>query len=96
MEPIQCPKCGVAFNASEHRAHPGLLTELLTADSMASPEERIRSASVLRCPSCTHEFPSEAVRFFGVLSPTGMRYLVIAVLGAFLVGIAIVAVLRQY
>ena len=72
-----CPKCGAKFDPRGNRLYPGLLRDLVYGET-ASPESRIASASLVKCPRCGTEFSSDAIRFFGMFSPTGMRYVVIA------------------
>ena len=75
----RCPHCGATVDVVANRVYPGLLRELISSDADASPEAQIESASLLACPTCGTQFQSDAVRFFGMLTPRGVRYLFIAV-----------------
>ena len=34
----------------------------------------------VRCPECWHQFPSQTIRFFGFLSPNGLRWVLVGIL----------------
>jgi DNA-directed RNA polymerase subunit RPC12/RpoP len=78
-----CPTCRTEFEATTNRNYRGLLHEMFVSE-YTSPEERIRKSSGVRCPHCGTEFPSNTVRFFGFLSPIGMRNLFLIVVLAVL------------
>ncbi len=50
-----------------------------------APEAWIDESAEVRCPACNHVFTSEAVRFFGVLSPKGLKILIRLFVFGFLV-----------
>jgi hypothetical protein len=75
-----CPKCGSAFSAIKHRAHPGVLSELF---AIKLPSTRINEAALVACPTCSHTFTSNKVRFFGLFTFKQIRYGLLAVLVLF-------------
>ncbi len=75
MKTAICPNCATQFKASENRAYKGIVKDY--RDYMKSghkaPERWVDESSMVRCPNCSNEFKSEAVRFLGVLSPRGLK-----------------------
>ena len=78
-----CPHCRADVNVRANRVYPGILRDIVSANVDASPEAQIASASLVKCPKCGTQFSSNAIRFFGVLSPGGMRYLLIGMIFLF-------------
>jgi uncharacterized C2H2 Zn-finger protein len=68
MDLETCPKCGVRFPAAEAWANRDSVLRLLYT-VIASLDTRVR------CPSCGFVFPATEVRYFGFLSPRGMKIL---------------------
>ena len=89
MAKVICPKCDSNFEASQARTYKGLLADLRNSlhATYKAPEHRIDESSFVRCPDCGAEFKSEAVRYFGILSPKGVKIL----LGLFVFGFFCVA-----
>jgi hypothetical protein len=75
MKTATCPNCASKFKPSINRAYKGVVKDY--RDYMHSgrkvPEKWIDESSMVRCPNCGNEFKSEAVRFFGLLSPKGLK-----------------------
>ena len=86
MAVAACPNCGANFEANRHRTYRGLLSDLVGGDVGFSVEKQIAGASRVRCPKCDAEFVSNAVRFFGFLTPRGMLWVVVGYFVAFLLG----------
>ena len=68
-----CPRCGTVFNATHARVYPGILRDLFRTPMLRSIDRVIAESATVRCPQCGHRFASVAVRFFGVLSPLGLK-----------------------
>ena len=69
-----CPNCNEVFNFQESRAYSAKrdLQDMIQKGHKA-PERWIDESSMVRCPNCGNEFKSEAVRFFGSLSPKRLK-----------------------
>jgi uncharacterized C2H2 Zn-finger protein len=69
-----CPKCNKVFDAQDSRTYSAKkdIKEIIEEGHKA-PEIWIDESSMVRCPNCGNEFKSEAVRYFGILSPQGMK-----------------------
>jgi hypothetical protein len=81
MEAMEtCPARGAHFPAKEAWAYRSGLGVLL--GNWQELDTRVR------CPACDHIFQAEAIRYFGFLSPTGMKILVYGLTGAIVVGVA--------
>ena len=78
----ECPLCRTRFVVSKNRAHPSALSELLFGEPKSSAELLIESALVL-CPNCGGTFSSNDVRFFGFLSQSQLRALLLCFVTAF-------------
>lgn len=76
-----CPKCGAHFPANDAWAYRSALVGVL-APGWQALDTRVR------CPSCTHVFPAEAIRYLGFLSPNGMKVVVGAIIVAVILGVA--------
>jgi endogenous inhibitor of DNA gyrase (YacG/DUF329 family) len=87
----KCPKCAASFDTARNRSYPSIAQELVVG-SPKSPEQRIAEASRVKCPSCGFEFPSESVRFFGILGPRGMNRLMLAFVFGVVVAVAIMLI----
>jgi len=74
-----CPKCGAHFPANDAWAHRSALVGVL-APGWQSLDTRVR------CPGCAHVFPAEAIRYFGFLSPNGMKVVVGSIILAIVLG----------
>ena len=83
----RCAACSAEFLVSGNRAHPSPLRELLIGKSK-STDELLGQSALVRCPECGNAFPSNDVRFFGFLSPSGTR----VVLLLFVTGFAALAI----
>jgi len=68
-----CPKCSTAFSAREALVSSGLH---LTTNVFTDRDIVMK----VRCPNCWHVFPARELRFFGFLSPNGLRWAAIAFL----------------
>ena len=79
-----CPQCHTSFLAASVRALTSIPNELLCAPPLRSELEIIESSSKVRCPKCGSIFHSEAVRFFGFLSPRQFRIFIGLFVAAFL------------
>ena len=72
-----CPNCNAEFDAIKARTYPGLGRDFLdkfTGKRGYEPAEyEIDRSALVECPQCHHQFPSEDVKFFGILSPTAIK-----------------------
>lgn len=84
-----CPKCGLKFDAKARRTYGGIGHDLKKQVQAVhkAPEAWIDESAEVKCPACNHVFTSEAVRFFGVLSPKGMKIII----GLFVFGFLVFA-----
>lgn len=73
-----CPKCDARFPGREALARNPAL-EMLTG--IGALDTRVR------CPRCGNVFESESIRFFGFLSPRGLKILVGALFAAIVLGV---------
>jgi hypothetical protein len=68
-----CPKCSAKFAARGALISGGLPFGFYVF--------KLSDISVVvRCPNCWHRFPSRTIRFFGFLSPNGVRWTLFCVL----------------
>jgi DNA-directed RNA polymerase subunit RPC12/RpoP len=95
MPSTNCIACGNVFEATNHRAAPGLLAALLSTDSASSPEAQIEEASRVRCPRCGHIYPSPDARLLGLLSPKAARVVVLSIVLGMLASAILIAVVRS-
>jgi len=77
MSEALCPKCGLRFEARDKRTYEGIMHDLNPAVQGArkAPEALIDESAQVKCPGCHEIFTSEALRFFGILSPKGLKIL---------------------
>jgi uncharacterized C2H2 Zn-finger protein len=75
MAETACPKCNARFAASKNRSYRGIKTDFIQRlhGGDTAPERWVDESSFMRRPSCGMQFKSEAVRFFGILSPKGLK-----------------------
>lgn len=81
MKTVSCKKCGHAFVPQR----PQNVLEALTSERRffdVAPE--LRAAEVTICPRCGHEQKAVTYRFFGFLTPVGMRVVIGLILGGML------------
>jgi DNA-directed RNA polymerase subunit RPC12/RpoP len=74
-----CANCGAHFPATEAWENRGGMLAFLYP-AIADLSTRVR------CPSCGHVFPATEIRYLGVLSPRGMKILVLALVGGIALG----------
>ncbi len=73
-----CPKCSAKFAAREALVSSGV--------PLGFNVFTLSNVSVaVRCPGCRHVFPSRTIRFFGFLSPNGLRWVLFCLLAICLV-----------
>jgi len=84
MSEAVCPRCHSSFEASSARVLPGVLSELVSSPRFRAEKQLIDANANVLCPKCGLVFPSEAVRFFGILSPRGLRIFLGLFVAAFL------------
>jgi ribosomal protein L32 len=82
MRETSCPACHSQFPARRHRVYGGL-RELLVPPHL-TVDRQLEDASLVRCPSCGHQFVSEHVGLFGVRGLANQRKLVGLYVFAFL------------
>jgi len=92
MNTTICPACAKRFEAMSHRIYEGMGREVekKLTDAYLSPESEIDANSRVKCPNCGTEFVSNAVRYFGILSATGIKVL----LGFLLFSVIVIVVLQ--
>jgi hypothetical protein len=88
-----CPKCAVEFEAASNRVYAGVSP--LTRRGYIPFVEMVKEHSKVRCPACRFEFETDAVRFFGVLGPRGMRRLLIIFTTTFILAAAVIVVVKS-
>jgi uncharacterized Zn-finger protein len=78
MREAVCPKCGSKFDTIAQRTYRGIGHDIKKQVQTVhkAPEAWIDESAEVKCPGCNHVFTSEAVRFFGILSPKGMKILI--------------------
>ncbi|MEW6674204.1 MAG: hypothetical protein AB1427_21120 [Thermodesulfobacteriota bacterium] len=79
-----CPKCGLNFNAKFHRTYKGIggdIKEQVQGVHKA-PEIWIDESAQVICPGCNELFTSQAIKYFGILSPKGLKIFI----GLFMAG----------
>lgn len=74
---------------------PGLLHETLLGDGDTSPEDLIDAGACVRCPACCHVHTSPEVRFFGFLTASAMRRILVGMLAAGIAAILVIGYLRS-
>ena len=69
-----------------HRAYKGTINDQIEIIQKGhkSPELWVDESSFVKCPSCKTEFKSESVRFFGFLSPVGMKIFIALFISGFI------------
>jgi len=65
-----CLRCGDEFSAAASRAYPNAIAEAFTIKWLST---KITDSALVACPKCGHRFPSNQVRFFGLLSLRQIR-----------------------
>jgi uncharacterized Zn-finger protein len=77
MSEVLCPKCGLRFEARDKRTYEGIMHDVNIAVQGArkAAEVWIDESAQVKCPGCNKLFTSEAVKFFGILSPKGVKIL---------------------
>lgn len=91
-----CPKCSVEFEAASNRAYFGMKN--LSRRGFVPFAQVVRENSKVKCPHCRFEFESDAVRFFGVLNPRGMRRLLVilrTIFVMFFLAVALIGMLNS-
>jgi uncharacterized Zn-finger protein len=78
MREAVCPKCGSKFDTIAQRTYRGIGHDIKKQVQTVhkAPEAWIDESAEVKCPGCNHVFTSEAVRFFGILSPKVMKILI--------------------
>lgn len=89
MATSYCPACHTAFDPRLHLAAGGGLGQLFTSPPRASTDAVLEDNARVRCPSCGHEFVSQDLRFFGVLSIRGIRTVIAILVFCFLFIVAL-------
>jgi hypothetical protein len=77
-----------------NRVERSIIRRLIGGQPHFSIEKNLRHDELVRCPNCRNEFVSEGIRYFGVLTPRGLRILLLLYLAGFLVVVAYIAVTR--
>ncbi|MDQ8036933.1 MAG: hypothetical protein REI12_05890 [Pedobacter sp.] len=74
-KPETCPACSAQFPARKALLSSGvpLGFNVFTFSKIVVQ---------VRCPECRHVFPARHIRFFGLFSPSGLRWLVLALVAA--------------
>ena len=75
MGTVTCPSCGASFDELANRYRTSLLAEVrakIPAPHHQAPEREIDEAASVTCPQCGAVFVGN-YRFFGFLSPRGMK-----------------------
>jgi hypothetical protein len=82
------------FEVRGHRTYKGIGHDIKKQVQSVhkAPEAWIDESAQVICPGCNHVFASEAVRFFGVLSPKGIKILI----GLFVYGFLIFAMFALF
>lgn len=80
-----CPRCGAGFSARANRAHPNAIAEIFTPKWVTT---KITDSALVACPACQHRFPSDHVRFFGLLSLRQVRLM----FAVYVAGLAVLAI----
>ena len=78
MEMETCPKCGAHFYADEAWANRTVASLL--------PAGWEQLDTQVRCPGCAQVFPAAAFRYFGFLSPRGLKIAVGLLIGGIVLG----------
>jgi uncharacterized C2H2 Zn-finger protein len=94
MPEAECPKCGLKFDAKSQRTYKGIGHDIKTSIQgfRKPPEVWIDESAQVRCPNCNAVFTSQALKYFGIISPKGMKVLI----GLFVLGFIIVAIFELY
>ena len=94
MRETVCPKCRMKFEVRGHRTYQGIGQDIgkQVQSVQKAPEAWIDESAEVKCPGCNHAFTSEAARFFGVLSPKGMKILI----GLFVFGFLVFAMFALF
>ena len=89
MQKAICPNCETNFDVNKHRRYKGIKQDFIDQLQKAHipPEKWVDESSLVNCPKCKKIFISEGIRFFGILSPKGLK----VVIGLFVAGFIIVA-----
>jgi hypothetical protein len=66
-----------------NRVKRAILPRLMGGLPYFSIERNLRHDELVRCPTCRYEFASDGIRYFGVLTPRGLRILLLAFMGGF-------------
>jgi hypothetical protein len=86
MKTTICPNCKEEFDANNARTSPSAVSDLLdkfTGKLGYEGEKMVERCASVECPRCHHQFPSEDVRFFGVLSPKALKIVLTIWIAAF-------------
>jgi hypothetical protein len=73
MRTITCEKCGQKFLPTQPR---GAIEALMSERRFLDVAPELREAETAICTKCGHKQPSTAYRFFGFLTPSGVRVLI--------------------
>ena len=94
MREAICPKCGLKFDAIAQRTYKGIGHDIKTQIQgvYKAPEVWIDESAQVSCPECDEVFTSQAVKYFGVLGPKGMKILI----GLFVLGFLGVAMFALF
>ena len=90
MKTSKCPNCKSEFETAKARTYPGVAREfwdkfVTGRRGYEAPENEINRAALVECPKCHHQFVSEDVRFFGILSPKALKILFAVYVSAFII-----------
>ena len=96
MKTTRCPNCKNEFETARARTYPGVARDFWDKFTgkrgYEAPENEIDRLASVECPQCHHQFPSEDVRFLGILSPKGLKILLIIYVSAFIVAAAYIVI----
>jgi endogenous inhibitor of DNA gyrase (YacG/DUF329 family) len=86
MKKTICPECKTRFDPKKHREYAGIRADFEDRLNKVHtpPDKWIDESSMVKCPKCGNEFVSNSVKFFGILSPKGLKILITFYVLAFL------------
>jgi hypothetical protein len=89
MKTSKCPNCKSEFETAKARTYPGVARDfsdvfITGRRGYEAPEDQVNSTALVECPECHHQFVSENVRFFGILSPKALKIVLAVYVSAFI------------
>ena len=78
MREVTCQKCGHKFDAISQRTHSGICQDInkIIQSGRSTPEALIDQSAEVKCPECGYVFTSEAIRYFGIIRPKALKYII--------------------